>query len=240
MATANIPAELAAPLAKASTALQAAAGDTLVSLTVYGSAVRGVHQPGVSDVNVLIVLRAAPRATLAAVGTTLTETDGKCVITPYLVLEHELPLLADAFPTRVFDMKRGYVVLHGSDALASLKVDTTLLAVRAGQELLNILMRFRHMLLRRNDNDGIAAALQQAMPAALKTMRTLVYLKTGRHLDDRAALVVEAEKALGLPAASWRQLVRWRRGELDFAGVEWEAAADAFLQGLTVLAEGAS
>jgi len=232
----TIHAELAEALTSLGAACTAKLGDRLVAVILYGSAARGLYEPGYSDVNLLLVLTEAGTAELASLRECLAAFADRWRITPYLVTQKELPAVAEAFPTRVLEMKRGYKVLLGCDVLADIAVDRTALAARAQQELLNVLLRFRHLLLGPNTPAALEADLRSILPGFIKVLRTLVYLRTGRHLDDRDQLVTAGATAYGFPETPLRQLLIWRAGQVVLEDREWDAAAAGFLDALRKVA----
>ena len=68
-------------------------------------------------------------------------------------------------------------------------------------------------------------------------MRTLTYLRTGEHIDDREHLLAVSADYFSFSAPVFAQLLAWRRQEVDIRGTEWEEAADAFLEALRRVAE---
>ena len=218
-------------------ALAGACGDRLLCLTLYGSAARGIFRAPESDLNLLVVVDRPDYALLRAVGEALSKSFTTVRATPYLLADAELPRAVDAFPTRFLEMKRGYMVLAGRDVLAGAQIDKAELALRARQELLNILMRFRHQIVGGDSPERLEAALRAQLPGFVKTLRTLVYLRTGEHIDDRDRLVEAGASLFGFSRDAFAQLMAWRRQAVAFQGAEWRQAAQAFLDGLSLVAE---
>lgn len=228
--------ELAQTLDKLRETLVGRLGAKLVSLTLYGSAARGLFQPGFSDVNLLVVLTEADTAELTELRAGLTGADDHWRLSPYLVTRREWPQVVQAFPTRILEMQRGYQVLLGQDLLKETHVDRQILALRTHQELLNVLLRFRHRLLGSHDSGVLEADLRGCLPAFIKVLRTLVYLRTGVHHDERQEVLREAAAAYGFSEPAFQQLLAWRQGQVVLQGPEWETAATSFLEGMSKVA----
>lgn len=218
-------------------ALTGGCGDRLLCLTLYGSAARGIFRAPASDLNLLIVVDRADYALLRSIGEAISKSFATVRATPYLLTERELPRAADAFPTRFLEMKRGYVMLSGRDVLAEVQIDKTELALRARQELLNILMRTRHVIIGGDSPERLEAALRAQLPGFVKTLRTLVFLRTGEHIDDRDRLIEAGASLFGFSRDAFAQLMAWRRQAVTFQGVEWRQAAQAFVDGAALVAE---
>jgi hypothetical protein len=211
-------------------------GDNLIALILYGSAARDLFQPGFSDVNLLLVLDRADAPALDTLRVAFGPFADPWRLAPYLVTRAEWPRVVQAFPTRILEMQRGYQVLIGPDFLKEAQVDRPALAVRTQQELLNVLMRFRHRLLGAHDPAALEADLRASLPAFIKVLRTLLYLRSGTHLDDRAQVVHAAAEAYGFSEAAFNQLLEWRQGRVVLQDSEWETATRTFLATLAAVA----
>jgi predicted nucleotidyltransferase len=202
-------------------------GDALVSVTLYGSVARGTTLPGIADVNLLIVLREVSLDTLASLRKVLGSRED-CRVTPYLLTHQELPQVVEAFPTRFLEMKRGYRVLSGQDVLAGLQIDKKVLESRARQELLNILLRFRHAMLGSTEAGDLERDLQAFLQPLLKVLRSLVCVRTDQHIESRRELILSAARQFAFESDPLLQLSNWRSGKVMFTGNEWDQAAAAF------------
>ena len=95
--------------------------DLVHSVVVYGSAVRGgltLH----SDVDVLLVLKSAPRDRLEALHDVVTVARAAARLDVRCFTLGELSRAADVFPIFFDDVKDSYSILQGEDAFAGLVV----------------------------------------------------------------------------------------------------------------------
>ncbi len=95
-------------------------GDDLVGLVLFGSAARGGHVPGRSDINLLVVLarpEAAQAPACAAILRRWIRRDRARVLP---MTDGEVRAAVDVFPVEFGDMLSGYRVLAGRDPLAGL------------------------------------------------------------------------------------------------------------------------
>ncbi|MEI8195704.1 MAG: hypothetical protein WCI73_07335, partial [Phycisphaerae bacterium] len=72
----------------------------------------------------------------------------------------------------------------------------------------------------------------------MKILRTLVYLRTGVHHDDRQQVTKAGAALYGFSEPAFLQLLAWREGQVVLKGNEWEVAASSFLEGLSKVAGG--
>jgi predicted nucleotidyltransferase len=100
-------------------ALEAAAGDNLVSLVLYGSAATGAARPD-SDVNLLLVLRDAGSARLGALSPALHDWIKARERPPLIFSQASWRAAADVYPLEIEDMRSVRRVLRGADPVAGL------------------------------------------------------------------------------------------------------------------------
>jgi len=122
--------------------LKEALGERLASVILYGSAAKGSHTEGFSDVNVLVVLRAVSLDDVAR-ASGLARRAGERRYSLVFWSEAELRRCSDVFPIEYRDILSGYKVLQGGDALAGLAVDERNLRHQLEFELRSKLLRLR-------------------------------------------------------------------------------------------------
>jgi len=105
------PRDVAAALGGLREDLARAAGPNLTSLVLYGSLARGRYRPRESDVNLLIVLEDASARGLAAIAPALRAAFRAARVEPLIVAARELARAAEAFPTKLLDVKAHHLVL---------------------------------------------------------------------------------------------------------------------------------
>src|SRR5829696_3794713 len=93
--------------------LETTLGDDLVSLLIYGSAVRGGYREGESDVDLLVVLNEASRPRLIAIANALRLARYAARIEAMILTASEIPRAADVFPLLYDDIRRCHVLLFG-------------------------------------------------------------------------------------------------------------------------------
>lgn len=84
----------------------------------------------------------------------------------------------------------------------------------------------------------IEDAMRRALPPFIKVLRTLIYLRSGEHIDDRDRLIAVAAEHFEISGEAFAQLMAWRREELHLRGPEWREAAAYFLDGLEKVIQG--
>lgn len=147
--TVELPHKFRDTLERTRERLEAALGENLYSLILYGSAVRGDLVAAVSDLNVLIVLNVStPEAHTAIADCLGTET----LVSPMVVAREGLARTMALFGVKFRSIQRHYRVLHGVDALAGLSVPDELLKLECEQGLRNLRLRSVYAYIRSRQN----------------------------------------------------------------------------------------
>ena len=120
-------------------ALQAALGDKLVSVAVYGSPAREAVGP--SDpafLPLLIVLEQAGVDQLASVAGALSHAREKFGVAPFILSRQDLESSTDIFPIKFLDMQLHHILQAGTDVLSGLTISVDHLRLRCEQEIKNL------------------------------------------------------------------------------------------------------
>src|SRR5438034_7525599 len=107
---AGAPPAIVAALTQLKDELMRTAGKNLAGLIVYGGLARGRYRPGKSDVNVVVVLRDAGAAALAAIAPALRVGRRSANIVPLILTAGEVQPAALVFPTKFLDIKDHHIV----------------------------------------------------------------------------------------------------------------------------------
>jgi hypothetical protein len=134
----TLPPPIQAALDAAVAALKKTLGENLQSLLLYGSAVRGNLQAGVSDLNLLILLEASTPDAHAAIADAIR---GPVRIEPFILGRDLLARSMQAFAVKFLSIRRNYRVLHGADPFADLVIDESLAKFLCEQAVRNLRLR---------------------------------------------------------------------------------------------------
>ena len=126
-------------------ALRARLRDNIYSCIQYGSTVRGGARPGVSDINLLMVLNESTPEAHAALAKILREFPR---IDPMVLAINEIERSFRAFAIKFLSIRRDYRVLHGADPLKDLVIDADHERFLCEQALRNIRLRLVNSFLR--------------------------------------------------------------------------------------------
>jgi hypothetical protein len=142
-----MPEALKPVLAGAVDALKNSLGPNLYSCCLYGSAVRGNFIEGVSDINLLIVLKESNAAAHEALATVL---DRHPKIDPFVLGLPGFERSVRAFAAKFSSIQRNYRVLYGADPFANVKVPAELERFLCEQALRNLRLRLAYSFITRH------------------------------------------------------------------------------------------
>lgn len=151
--------------------------DRLRSVLLHGSVARGEVVPGVSDINVFVLLDTIGAEDLQ-LGSHLARRWVEAGNTPPLYMAWpEWRRAADAFAIELADMRDAHLVLHGSDPLEGLVLDRTALRLQAEREIRGKLVQLREgLLLAAEEPEQVGRLLLGALPSFTTFMRTALRL----------------------------------------------------------------
>jgi nucleotidyltransferase-like protein len=191
-----------------------ALGGRLVSVVLYGSAARGEHQEGTSDLNLVVVAADLEPRDLEALAGPIASWTRKGQPPPRLMTPALLADAVDAFPIEFLDIRTHHVVLHGSDPFAAIRVQVEPLRLQCERE-------FREKLMRLREGYVAAHRSQKDLKALLTTSYTTfaALFRAGLHLVGATPPAASAEAAAafcaraGLDAAPFAAVDALRRGD---------------------------
>ncbi len=208
--------------------LQAAAGDNLVSLLLYGSAARDRFDR-YSDLNVLCVLQRLDAAALDHLRPAFEWWSGRGHTAPALFTGEELVRSADVFPIEFLDIQAHRRVLFGPDPFADLKIPLDLHRVQLEHELRAKLERLRQAyLVATRDRDRLDLMLD-SMSSMLTLFRHALLALDGTHLHDRRAVLDGVAARFSADVTAFHALLDFRKEQRSRRELDIPALANSYL-----------
>jgi hypothetical protein len=211
------------------TALKEGLGDNLCCCCVYGSAVRGNLIEGVSDINLLIVLRQSSAGAHQAIAQVLASQPQ---IDPFILARRGFERSVRAFATKFQSIRRNYRLLHGEDLLLNVQVDPQIERFLCEQAMRNLRLRLVYAFVTRAQNKGYDRfLLQNVTPLFVQCSEVLRLhgLTVPKDFPDRISLM---EKEFSVDGAVLRDLLDWKakpRRLTDDEAVAWHKRVFPFL-----------
>ena len=188
--------------------LRTSLGSNLHACALYGSAVRGNFVPGVSDINLLIVLGKSNPEAHVAISQAIR---GKDRVEPFVLGQRGFLRSVRAFAPKFLSIRRNYRVLHGTDPLEEIRIDAALERFLCEQALRNLRLRLVHAFLVFGENrERYGRYLINVAPALLTSLSEVLRLE-GREVPkgfpDRIPVL---EATFDADGSGLRDLLRLR------------------------------
>ncbi|HXY69105.1 MAG TPA: nucleotidyltransferase domain-containing protein [Gemmatimonadales bacterium] len=218
--------------------LETALGGNLTSLVLFGSAARGTHVEGRSDLNLLLVVKDASVAALHAATPVVAEWARGGQPPPLIFAEAEWAASTDVFPIELEDMRDAHRVLAGRDPLAGVATKRSYLRLELEHEIRGKVLRLRtEYAAAAADGKALGRLLVHSAGTFFVLFRAVLRLGGGAPPADHGALVRETAAAAGLDAAAfaWVLTALEGKGAADLA--PYDPIAGKYVDAMEKLAE---
>lgn len=176
-----------------------AAIGTDYSAVLYGSVVRGDNVPGLSDINLLLVLDRLTPDILLRLEPPFGGWVEKNQIPPLLMTGDEWRRASDVFPVEITDMKTAYRVLRGTDPVAGLAVRRGDLRQALEREFRGKLNRLRQAFVpSERDPRSLGVIAQQSIASVTVLYRSLLVLAGDTVPESMSGVLERGASVVGL------------------------------------------
>ncbi len=202
--------------------LQAAAGDNLESVVLYGSAARGDFHERYSDVNLMVVLKTTGGSALDRISPALEWwTNKKKHRPPLVVTEEELRTSADVFAIEMLDVKESNRVLVGRDVVTDIEVPMNLHRVQLEHDLRAVLLRLRqHYLLARENQQELQHVLAKSSSTVITLFRHALLAMGLEAPESRREVAAQIAALEGLDARPLHAVLDLREDRRIETGID--------------------
>jgi predicted nucleotidyltransferase len=181
---------------------------------LYGSGARGEFQPGLSDVNLLLVCESLGPEALRRLSGTLQRLRAQRQPPPLLMEREEWARAADVFPIEVTDMQLAHQMLRGGDPLAGMRVDRRDLRHALEQEFRAKLLRLRQAFaLQATDARALGEVAARSVASVAVLFRVALSLHGRPVPPTTPECLTAAGAALGVATGPVASLWQVRRAE---------------------------
>jgi predicted nucleotidyltransferase len=196
-------------------ALQDAFGDNLVSVMIYGSYVGTDFVPGVSDVNILVLLEKSESRQAAALGAMAHRIMRKYRITPLILTRAEFRNSADVFPMEYLDIADKNWVLFGVDETKELSLKKKNLRHQLEERLRGSVASLRQVLVASRGRKRVLRVNMKMLFGSLKAIfKGLLRLKGLKEIPTEGQSIIDGvEESFSIPGDPFGRLLRFRSGE---------------------------
>ena len=186
--------------AKLTAQLRSTFGDELRSVVVFGSVPRGESIPGVSDLNLLVLLDSMTPSTMVRAAPLLLQWIKQGDTPPYMYSWEEWSGMQDTFAIEIADMNDAREVMWGSDPISTETLPYAGLRMQAERETRDTLLHLRlRLMVNANSPAEIGALLLSGFPSFTAYMRAALRLEgepaglETRSVIQRVASIIDAD-----------------------------------------------
>ena len=213
--------------------LQAAAGNNLESVVLFGSAVAGDFHPEFSNLNLFCVVRDGSFAALQALAPAVKWWDGQKQPLPLFMTRDEIERTTDVFTIELMDIKQHHRVLFGEDILQNLTIPTHLHRIQVEYELGEKLALLRQHLVLASGSDSRMWELLVRSVSSFATLFRHALMVLGHETPVGKREGVQAlSKQIGFDGSAFLQVLDVREGKADRKKLD---VADVFSRYLSAI-----
>ncbi|HKF02657.1 MAG TPA: nucleotidyltransferase domain-containing protein [Candidatus Sulfotelmatobacter sp.] len=193
-----------------------AGGSNVEGVILFGSAAAGDFHEGLSNVNLMCILRDTSLKALHALSPAAKWWDGKKQTPPLCMTKQELQRSTDVFTIELLDMQQHHRVLFGDDPLKDLQIPMDLHRVQVEYELREKLILLRQHLMLADANEARLWEVVLRSVSSLSTLfrHTLIALGESASTSRREAVAALAQR-VGFDGGSILKVLDVREGKAD-------------------------
>ena len=207
-----------------------AGGGNVESMILFGSAVAGDFRPGLSNLNVLCVLRDSSFQALHALTPAAKWWDKQKQPPPLCMTRHELERTVDVFTIELLDMQQHHRVLYGEDAVKDLRIPMDLHRVQVEYELREKLVLLRqHILVASDSESRLLELLVRSAPSFTTLFRHALIALGGTPPTTRREALEVLAKRVGFDSSVLLRVLDAREKKTDLKKGEAEDVAAQYL-----------
>lgn len=208
-------------LREARETLEAVFGRQLLCLALYGSAAGPEYVPGVSDINLVLVLDRPDTSALDELRARVAPWRKRRIATPLVVDRDFLRDAADVFPMELYDIKEQRRILSGTDLFADLPIHDDQLRFECEHEARGKMLRLRQLYLEiGDDRRRLQSLILDSLKTFLIVMRNLNRLRGLRGLVTYESVLRAFGREFGCDLPEMARLLDVRLGRGKWAGDE--------------------
>lgn len=192
-------------------------GPRLRSALLFGSVARGEATPGVSDINVLLLVDHIDADTLKQASPSTRVWLKSAQEAPLLFEWDQWIRAADVFAIEIADMRSAHEILFGTDPLTACKTDGAAMRLQAERELRGKLLHLQTgLLVAASAPADVGTLLMQSIPSFTTYMRTVLRLSDEAVPTSTPEVINHATRLVGGNAEAYRRVWEARAHKQQF------------------------
>lgn len=225
------------PLTRFIQHVQTELGDRLQSVTVVGSAMTDDFQPGVSDINTVVLLNEHSVAALNAIASLAKSLRRSRFSAPLLMTSSSIERSRDVFGIEFLDLQLTHATILGDDPFAGIQIDKPDVRLQCERELKAMLVRLRQGWIAAAGDKGLVRdILVSTVKGLAPLLRAMLWLRDIARPTTMAATLREAANHFHVDLDAVLGADRWRHERPRLSDAEIENAFVAIVDAVDRLA----
>jgi hypothetical protein len=183
-------------------------GDNVVSIAMYGSAVTHEYKPGISDINIVLILKDDSIQSISKCSTVAAKWNKSRVSIPFFMTGKFIASALDSYPVEFLDIKSNYRIIYGEDLFEHIDIKREHLRLQCERELRGISLHLRRSFIEYGHNSkALVHLLTVSFKKLLPVLKAMILLND-RHIPKlRSDIVMAIEDIYNLGASALSEIM---------------------------------
>ncbi len=199
--------------------IQSIFGKNLVSIIQFGSSVRNDFVKGVSDINILILLKKFDAKQIGEINKIYSILKKRINLSvPLILTENEIKQSTDVFPIEYKDMQDFHKVLLGKDVLNNLKISHKDLRLEIESQSKGKLILLREAFIQfYKSNTKLKKIIISSLPSIKVILRNITILNKKKLSNDFIETVNTVEKLSKISLPTIKKLINFKEKKIKLS-----------------------
>lgn len=185
----------------------------ILSIIIYGSAVKDNYFPGSSDLNLLVVFPRFSTQELKDISPLVKGFKGRSRISSFVVGLNEIQDSTDVYPIKYLDIKRYHRVLFGEDIFDRIDINASNIRYDLERQVRNIKLRLRQMYMHSNYTSAeIRAIVVSDLSGFSYHLATLLFLNGEDPPVKKEDIIKKAGEKFGFDPSALLNIIDLKQG----------------------------
>lgn len=215
--------------------VKSAFGGDLVSVILYGAAMRG-EKAETPYISFLVVVGDNTPSELVSCEKYLKDWQKKKIAMPLFLTKEYIAHSLDTFPLEFMNMSSAYSVVYGEDVLDGLTFDDADIRNQCEREIKGKLLHLRaEYLALRSDTKGLVGLTARSLGTFRLVFLGALRLKGVTASEKTAAMLEKVTAEFNLDLSVFKKLTAVAGGELKLTAAEYDTLFDRYVEELDTL-----
>lgn len=188
-------------------------GDDVLSIIMYGSAVKDNYFPGASDLNLMVVFPEFTTEKLKAISPIVKGFRGRNRIESFVMGLNDIETSTDVFPIRYLDIKKHHRILAGKPIFDEIEIDSSNIRYDLERQVRNISLRLRQMYMHSNYTAGeLRSMVVSNFSGFSRHLATLLYLMNVETPVKKEDIIKKSGEHLQLNVSVLEKIISLKQG----------------------------